>query len=104
MLEDPIPPPFDRSAVPDHPWDKPAIFVANMVLGFFIIVVIIFTVLGHLPDPKPKAVVAKKVARSKDGKYTKEEVAKHNTAVRLRPKLEGLYARRLACCAPQDRF
>lgn len=84
MLEDPIPPPYDRRVEGQHPWEKPAIYAANLALGFFIIVFIIFTILGQLPDKSQKAVATKKKApRARDGKYTKEEVAKHNKPARV---------------------
>lgn len=102
MLEPPEPPPFDRSLMPQHPWEKPAIYAANFALGFFIIVIVVFTILGQLPDPKPKAgAESKKGAKSKHGQYTKDEVAKHNKAVRAE---NGAVIARLRTKAPLTRF
>lgn len=75
--------PLLDSNEPRHPWEQPAIYAANFAMGFLIIITVLFTILNNLPDPKPKEVAKKKKEpRTRDGRFTAEEVAKHNTAVR----------------------
>jgi len=60
-------------------FERLAIKAANFSVFILLVVVLLFTMLTSGPDKKQKA---SKSAKTKDARYTAEEVAKHCTAVR----------------------